>query len=90
MTQRKSSARSNRRSLAILLGTLGVASPVLGTTLRIAEYNIDCSDQGNNNNITGASAGVPTILQAMGVHAAERALAAGGCAGPGRAAGHGQ
>ena len=38
------------------------------TELRIAEYNIDDSDQGNNNNITGASAGVPAVLEAIGLH----------------------
>jgi len=49
---------------------LGIPVVVLGQaqTLRIAEYNIDDSDEGNNNNITGSDAGVPTVMQAMGIH----------------------
>ena len=37
-------------------------------TFRIADYNIDCSDQGNNNNINGPTPGVPAMIQAMGNH----------------------
>ncbi len=55
-------------ALTAALWPLGAFTPAIATTLRIAEYNIDCSDQGNNNNITGPNNGVPTILQAMGVH----------------------
>jgi endonuclease/exonuclease/phosphatase family metal-dependent hydrolase len=49
---------------------LGIPVVALGQaqTLRIAEYNIDDSDEGNNNNITGSGAGVPTVMQAMGIH----------------------
>ncbi|MGD0138531.1 MAG: autotransporter-associated beta strand repeat-containing protein, partial [Tepidisphaeraceae bacterium] len=56
------------RTLLALATAAAAASPAIATTLRIAEYNIDCSDQGNNNNITGPNNGVPTILAAMGVH----------------------
>jgi autotransporter-associated beta strand protein len=63
----------NRNSFgkkALALGVLvGAASPVMAaTTLRIGEYNIDCSDQGNNNAVSGASAGIPEVIQAMGQH----------------------
>ena len=48
----------------------GFASANLGNaeSLRVVEYNIDCSDQGNNDNITGPEAGIPAILQAIGNH----------------------
>ena len=59
--------------LAVLLTTLatiGSAETVLGQTrtYRIVSYNIDCADQGNDNNITASYAGLPTVLQAIGQH----------------------
>ena len=39
-----------------------------GATIRIASYNIDSQDQGSDNNITGASHSMPTVIQAMGLH----------------------
>jgi PKD repeat protein len=39
-----------------------------GATLRIVSYNIDCSDQGSDANITGAAHSLPTVLQAIGLH----------------------
>jgi hypothetical protein len=52
--------------LAILL--LSVAIDARATTLRIASYNIDNADQGNDNNITASYAGLPAVLQAIGQH----------------------
>ncbi len=45
-----------------------VATPAIAQNLRVVEYNIDCSDQGNNDNINGPMAGVPTVIQAIGNH----------------------
>jgi endonuclease/exonuclease/phosphatase family metal-dependent hydrolase len=45
-----------------------LAAPAMAATLRIAEYNIDCSDQGNNDAVSGSSAGIPAVIQAMGQH----------------------
>jgi hypothetical protein len=39
-----------------------------GGTLRIASYNIDCSDQGSDNSITGAVHSLPAVFQAIGLH----------------------
>jgi endonuclease/exonuclease/phosphatase family metal-dependent hydrolase len=50
------------------IAVLSAASLANAQTLRIAEYNIDCSDQGNNNAVTGSSAGIPAVIQAMGQH----------------------
>ena len=36
--------------------------------LRIVSYNIDCADQGSDNNITGSSHSLPTVIQAIGLH----------------------
>ena len=50
---------------------LGIAMCALdagGTTLRIVSYNIDCADQGSDNNITGATHSLPTVVQAIGLH----------------------
>lgn len=37
-------------------------------TLRIASYNIDCADQGSDNNITGAAHTAPNVVYAIGLH----------------------
>ncbi|MEO5717843.1 MAG: hypothetical protein ABIR29_04645, partial [Chthoniobacterales bacterium] len=31
-------------------------------------YNLDCADQSSDNNITGSTHSVPTVIQAMGLH----------------------
>lgn len=38
-------------------------------TLRIVSYNIDCADQGSDNNITNAATrSIPTVIRAIGLH----------------------
>jgi hypothetical protein len=54
--------------VTVVLDTFTVCATAQAETLRVVEYNIDCSDQGNNNNITGSSAGIPGIIQAIGNH----------------------
>jgi PKD repeat protein len=39
-----------------------------GATLRIISYNIDCSDESSDNNITGSTHSLPTVVQAIGLH----------------------
>ncbi len=39
-----------------------------GKTLRIVSYNIDCADQASDNNITGATHSLSTVVQAIGLH----------------------
>ena len=39
-----------------------------GGTLRIVSYNIDCSDQSSDDNITGPAHSLPTVVQAIGLH----------------------
>ncbi len=59
------------RSWMIVAATLGLgvcAGGAWGTTLRIVSYNIDCSDQGSDNNITGSGHSIPTVIQAIGLH----------------------
>src|ERR1035438_1170012 len=53
---------------AALLGIGICASGAWGTTLRIVSYNIDCADQGSDNNITGPTHSLPTVVQAIGLH----------------------
>jgi hypothetical protein len=38
------------------------------TTLRVVSYNIDCADQGSDNNVTNATHSLPTVVQAIGLH----------------------
>src|ERR1039458_2772420 len=60
-----------QRSWVIVAGVLGIwgcAGGAWGKTLRVASYNIDCADQGSDNNITGSTHSVPTVVQAMGLH----------------------
>ena len=54
--------------VAAVLGIVGCAGEAWGKTLRVASYNIDCADQGSDNNITGSTHSVPTVVQAMGLH----------------------
>jgi PKD repeat protein len=39
-----------------------------GATLRIVSYNIDCSDQDSDHNITGPQHSLPTVIQGIGLH----------------------
>ena len=52
------------------LAVIPLLIPLIGQaeTLRIGDYNIDCSDQGNNNAVSGPNAGIPAVIQAMGQH----------------------
>jgi len=55
----------------IVTAVLGIGISLIGargTTLRIVSYNIDCADQGSDNNITGATHSLPTVVQAIGLH----------------------
>jgi PKD repeat protein len=53
---------------AVLLGIGICASGAWGRTLRIVSYNIDCADQSSDNNITGSTHTLPTVVQAIGLH----------------------
>ena len=55
-------------AVAALMLAVARTAAAATTELRVAEYNIDDSDQGNNNNITAANAGVPAVLEAIGLH----------------------
>ncbi len=37
-------------------------------TLRVVSYNLDCADQGSDNNITGTAHSLSTVVQAIGLH----------------------
>ncbi len=39
-----------------------------GKTLRIVSYNIDCADQSSDNNLTGSTHSLPTVVQGIGLH----------------------
>jgi hypothetical protein len=54
--------------LAALLATMFCAGGAWGKTLRIVSYNIDCSDQSSDGNITNSSHSLPTVVQAIGLH----------------------
>jgi len=58
----------NSKVPLLVLAACLAARPAFATTLRIAEYNIDSSDTKSNANINGANAGIPAVLQAMGIH----------------------
>jgi len=47
---------------------LGCAAPADARILRIASYNVDCADQSSDNNITGASHSLQTVIQGIGLH----------------------
>ena len=50
----------------ILLGLcVGAAA---GKTIRFVSYNIDCADQGSDNNLTNTSLSLPTAVKAIGLH----------------------
>ena len=54
--------------VAAALGLLAGTPAAWGKTLRIVSYNIDCADQGSDNNITGSTHSLPTVVQAIGLH----------------------
>jgi hypothetical protein len=55
-------------TLAVVLAVVLCAGGARGKTLRIVSYNIDCSDQGKDGNITNAMRSLPTVVQAIGLH----------------------
>ena len=54
--------------VAAALGLLAGTPAAWGKTLRIVSYNIDCADQGSDNNITGSTHSLPTVVQGIGLH----------------------
>ena len=54
--------------VAVVVGVAGCAGGAWGTTLRVVSYNIDCADQSSDNNITGSTHSLPTVVQAIGLH----------------------
>src|SRR5258708_8020187 len=58
----------SRIILAAVAGIGICACGAWGKTLRIVSYNIDCADQGSDNNLTGATHSLPTVVQAIGLH----------------------
>ena len=59
------------RSWVIVAAALGIgvsAGGAWGMTLRIVSYNIDCADQSSDNNITGSTHSLPTVIRAIGLH----------------------
>src|ERR1700688_1240385 len=59
------------RSRVIVAALLGIgiwASGAWGRQLRIGSHNIDCADQGSDNNITGSTHSLPTVVKAIGLH----------------------
>ncbi len=54
--------------VAVVLGIGACAFVARGATLRFVSYNIDCADENSDNNITGATHSLPTVIQAIGLH----------------------
>jgi len=54
--------------LSALVAIALFAPAARAITLRIVSYNIDCADQSSDNNITGATHSIPTVIQAIGLH----------------------
>lgn len=55
----------------IVAAVLGLAlhpQEAWAKTLRIVSYNIDCADQASDNNITGATHSLPTVIRGIGLH----------------------
>jgi hypothetical protein len=61
-------ARDCWRAVVVVAAVLAGICGARGATLRIVSYNIDCSDQASDNNITGATHSLPTVVQAIGLH----------------------
>ena len=53
---------------AAILAALANAADAWGRTLRIVSYNIDCWDQGSDNNITGSTHSLVTVIQGIALH----------------------
>jgi len=53
---------------AVALWAVWGAGGARAKTLRIVSYNIDCEDQGSDNNITGSIHSLPTVVEAIGLH----------------------
>ena len=54
--------------VAVVLGISFFACGARGKTLRVVSYNIDCADQGSDNNITGAAHSLSTVIQGIALH----------------------
>src|SRR6202044_1997963 len=54
--------------ITLVLGIETCASFAWCKTLRIVSYNIDCSDQNSDGNITNSIHSLPTVVQAIGLH----------------------
>ena len=56
-------------TIGSVVSGLAIGSPAAwGKTLRIVSYNIDCADQSSDNNITGSTHSLPTVVQGIGLH----------------------
>jgi PKD repeat protein len=55
-------------AIFVACGFVICACGAYGATLRIVSYNIDCSDQDSDANITGPAHSLPTVLQGIGLH----------------------
>jgi len=51
-----------------VLAIMICAGSASGKILRIVSYNIDCSDQDSDGNITNSFHSLPTVVQAIGLH----------------------
>src|ERR1700722_9332352 len=58
----------NSTIVSAILGLGICAAAASARVLRIVSYNIDCADQGSDNNITGSTHSLPTVVQAIGLH----------------------
>jgi hypothetical protein len=52
----------------LLAGIALVVGTSMAKTLRIVSYNIDCADQGSDNNITGSAHTLSTVIQGIAEH----------------------
>ena len=53
---------------AVAVGLMVGVEVVSAKILRIVSYNIDCADQTSDNNITGPTHSLATVIQAIGLH----------------------
>lgn len=57
-----------KKSIIVILIGLG-ACAAWSKALRFVSYNIDCADQGSDNNLTNAASfSLPTVIKAIGLH----------------------
>jgi hypothetical protein len=57
----------------VLAGFTFFESTAAATILRFCSYNIDCADQGSDNNLTNAATlSLPTVIKALGLHTSAR------------------